>query len=54
MRKGLIFVFLLTVSAILVFAGLSDNIRVEVRDDATWVEVRNYNDSPVTVSLSIG
>jgi len=52
MRKVLIFAFLLMVNAILVFAGLSDQIRVEVIDGNS-VLITNYNDVPVTVSFTI-
>jgi len=51
MRK-LFFVLLLTVSAILVFADLSDKIRVEIMGGNS-VQITNYNDVPVTVSFSI-
>jgi len=53
MRKILFFVFLLMVNAIFVFASPSDNIMVVIRDNGSFVEVINNNDTPVTVSLSI-
>jgi len=35
----------------MLFADLADNISVEVKEK--FIEVRNYNDDPVTVSISI-
>jgi hypothetical protein len=53
MKKVLFVVFLLTVSATIVFAGLSDNVSVAIMGNPSFVEVRNYNDVPVTVSITI-